>query len=252
MEEEFIPKALWKEMRDIGRKKNGQVLQVMGEKEEIFLSPPSAANKSHQRTPPTPTPSEDRFFTDWSSVRTGSPIIRMPPQSISMGERRPEINQIAPQTSHPISEQTYMGVIEDALQEDLSTTTPPTQQQPLDRLNVTDERRMNDIGTNTSDVIVELTRDRARTSNVEANAQTSIPIVDMLLPSGQGDHVMIPHVNLSISGYEPDSLRTSGMRSPSMQAQEVSAIPQVDGPGSLPMRDHIERWMNGIPRLVEQ
>ena len=40
MEGEFIPKALWKEMRDIGRKKNGQVLQVMGEKEEIFLSPP--------------------------------------------------------------------------------------------------------------------------------------------------------------------------------------------------------------------
>ena len=63
---------------------------------------------------------------------------------------------------------------------------------------------------------------------------------------------MIPHVNLSISGYEPDSLRTSGMRSPSMQAQEISAIPQVDGPGSPPMRDHIERWMNGIPRLVEQ
>ena len=41
------------------------------------------------------------------------------------------------------------------------------------------------------------------------------------------------------------------MRSPSMQAQEVSAIPQVDRPGSLPMRDPIERWMNGIPRLVE-
>ena len=37
-----------------------------------------------------------------------------------------------------------------------------------------------------------------------------------------------------------------------MQAQEVSVIPQVDRPGSLPMRDPIERWMNGIPRLVEQ
>ena len=48
---------------------------------------------------------------------------------------------------------------------------------------------------------------------------------------------MIPHVNLSISGYEPDSLRTSGMRSPSVQAQEVSTIPQLYGPRSLPMRD---------------
>ena len=111
---------------------------------------------------------------------------------------------------------------------------------------------MNDIRTNTSNVVVELTRNRTRTSNVEANAQTSIPIVNMLLPSGQGDHVMIPHVNLSISGYEPDYLRLSGMRSPSIQAQEVSAILQVNGPGSLPMRDHIERWMNGIPRLVKQ
>ena len=86
---------------------------------------------------------------------------------------------------------------------------------------------------------------------MEANAQTSIPIVDVLLPSGQGDHVMITHVNFSISGYEPDSLRSSSMRSPSMWAQEASAIPQVDGPGSLPMRDPSERWMNGIPSLVE-
>ena len=40
MVEDSIPKALWKEMRDIGRKRNGQVLQVMGERGEIFPSPP--------------------------------------------------------------------------------------------------------------------------------------------------------------------------------------------------------------------
>ena len=84
-----------------------------------------------------------------------------------------------------------------------------------------DERRVNDIGTNTSDVVVESVRDRIRTSNMETNAQASIPIVDVMLPSGHGDHVRIPHVNLSISGYEPDSLRTSSMRSPHMRAQEV-------------------------------
>ena len=39
MEEDSIPKVLWKEMRDIGRKRNGQVLQVMGGG-EIFPSPP--------------------------------------------------------------------------------------------------------------------------------------------------------------------------------------------------------------------
>ena len=113
------------------------------------------------------------------------------------------------------------------------------------------ERRVNDIGTNTSDVVVESTRDRTRTSNIDANAQTSIPIVDMLLPSGHGDHITICMSNLSISGYKADSLRNSSMTSPSMQAREVSAIPQVDGPGSLPMRDPIERQMNGIPRIVE-
>ena len=36
-----------------------------------------------------------------------------------------------------------------------------------------------------------------------------------------------------------------------MQAQEVSTIPQVDGSGSLPMRDPI-RWMHEVSRPVEQ
>ena len=53
---------------------------------------------------------------DWSSIRTGSPLVRMLPQSISVGEREQEINQTPPQTSHPFSEQTHIGVTEDALQ----------------------------------------------------------------------------------------------------------------------------------------
>ena len=77
---------------------------------------------------------------DWSSIRTGSPLVRMPPQSILGRERVQEINQTAPQTSHPISGPTHMGVTEDALQEDLPTTVPPAQQQSLDRFRVMDER----------------------------------------------------------------------------------------------------------------
>ena len=114
-----------------------------------------------------------------------------------------------------------------------------------------DERRMNDIGTNTLDVAVEPNRDRLRTSTVEANAQTSIPIVDIMLPSGRGDQLMIPQVNLSISGYEPDLLRTSHMRSPSMRAQEISIMPQLDGLGSLLMRDPVGRRMHEVSRSVE-
>ena len=106
------------------------------------------------------------------------------------------------------------------------------------------------MGTNSSDVVREPTRSGLRMSSMEANAQTSMPVVDVLLPSGLGDHVTIPHVNLSISGYEPDSLRTSGMRSPSMRAQEVSAIPQLDGPRCFPMRDHTRGRVGGFSSQV--
>ena len=90
---------------------------------------------------------------------------------------------------------------------------------------------MTDIGTNTSYVIMEPTVGVMRTSHMEANTQTSILTVGVLIPPGLGDNTMIPHVSLSILGYEPDSLRTSGMRSPPVRAWEVSMIPQLDGPG---------------------
>ena len=73
---------------------------------------------------------------------------------------------------------------------------------------------------------------------METDAQTSIPIVDVFLPSNHGDPRNIPHVNLSISGYEPDLMRASRLGSSSMRTQEVSVIPQLDGPGSTHMRDH--------------
>ena len=99
------------------------------------------------------------------------------------------------------------------------------------------ERRMNNIGTNTLDVEVEPDKDRLRTSTVEGNAHTSILIVDVLLPSGHGDHVKIPHVNLSIRGYEPDSLRTLvGTRSPSMRTHEI----QEEIAMMMIIEDHIE------------
>ena len=91
------------------------------------------------------------------------------------------------------------------------------------------------------DVEVRPHRGGVRTLTMDANAQTSIPIVDVMLPSGMGDHLAIPQVNLSISGYEPDSLRKSHGRSPSRQAQEISIMPQLDGLASLQMRDPIGR-----------
>ena len=116
---------------------------------------------------------------------------------------------------------------------------------------MTNERGMIDIGTNTLDIEVRPHRDRLRTSTLEANAQTAIPIVYIMLLSSGGDHLAIPHVNLSISGYEPDSLRNSHKRSPSMRAEKISIMPQLDGPASLPMKDPIGRRLQEVPRLAE-
>ena len=111
---------------------------------------------------------------------------------------------------------------------------------------------MIDIGTNTSDVEVRPHRDRLRTSTMDANAQASIPIADVILPSGGRDLLAIPQVNLSISGYEPDSLRNFHIKSPSMTGQEILIKPQLDGLESLPVRDPIGRRIQEDPRLAEQ
>ena len=138
-----------------------------------------------------------------------------------------------------------MGGLSGPIQENLPSI-PNVCQQPLEILNVPGERRMGDMGTNTSDVMIEATGSSQRPSCMETNAQPSIPIVDVLLPSGLGDHVPIPHVNLSKLGYESDSLRTSGLRPPSMRTQEGPTIPQLDGPGPLPMTDHTRGRVGGL------
>ena len=55
-----------------------------------------------------------------------------------------------------------------------------------------------------------------------------------MIPSGGGDLVAIPQINLSILGYGPDSLRDSHVGTPATRAQEISVLPQLDGPVSIP------------------
>ena len=71
-----------------------------------------------------------------------------------------------------------------------------------------------------------------------------------MLPSGGGDQLAIPQINLSILGYEPNSLRDSHIRSPATRAQEISIIPQLDGPVSLPTRDPIGRRVQEDSRFA--
>ena len=108
------------------------------------------------------------------------------------------------------------------------------------------------MGTNTSDIEVRPHRDGARASTLDANTQTSLPIVDVMLPSGGGDQLAIPQINLSISGYEPDSLRDSHIRSPATRAQEILIMPQLDGPVSLLTRDPFGRRVRKILDLRDK
>ena len=73
-----------------------------------------------------PAPLEDRFFMDWSSLGSGSPHVRMPPQSVLVREIGPDINQPVNQTTQPGSEPTQIGVTENALQEDTIVSPPRT------------------------------------------------------------------------------------------------------------------------------
>ena len=79
-----------------------------------------------QRTPPTPPPTEERLFTDWSSLESD--------------------NQTTQPGSEPV--QIAMG---NAPQEDINVSSPRTCQQP-DELGV----RMINMGTNTSDIDIEM------------------------------------------------------------------------------------------------
>ena len=64
----------------------------------------------------------------------GSPLVRIPLQSVPVREMGPDINQPANQTTQPGLEPTQIGVTENALQEDTIVSTPRTQQQLLDGL----------------------------------------------------------------------------------------------------------------------
>ena len=93
------------------------------------------------------------------------------------------------------------------------------------------------MGTNMLDVEVRHQRDGIRVMTLDDNAQASCPLVDVILPTGMNEQVPTPHINLSISGYDPESLRGSHIRTQDTGIQESSSMPQLDGPVSIPSRD---------------
>ena len=92
------------------------------------------------------------------------------------------------------------------------------------------------MGTNTSDIEVRPHRDGARIVTLDTNALAPLLLIDVMITSGGGDPVAIPQINLSILGYGPNSLRDSHVGTPAMRAQEISILPQLDWPISIPAR----------------
>ena len=109
------------------------------------------------------------------------------------------INQPDNQTTQPGSEPTEIGAMGNAPSDNVSS--PRTCQQP-DEVGV----RMMDMGTNTSDVEARPHIDGTRVVTSDANIQTPLPIVDVMIPTSGEDPIALPQINLSISGYRPNSL----------------------------------------------
>ena len=71
-----------------------------------------------------PPPQRIDFCTDWSSL--GSPHVRMPLQSVLVGETGPDINQPVNQTTQPGSEPAQIGAMGNAPQDDIIVSSPRT------------------------------------------------------------------------------------------------------------------------------
>ena len=96
---------------------------------------------------------------------------------------------------------------------------------------------MIDMGTNTSYVEVIPQRDGTRVKTSDDSTQASFPLVNVILLTGVNEQMPMPHINLSILGHEPESLRGSHKRAQDTGIQGNSTIPQLDGPVSIPTRD---------------
>ena len=132
-----------------------------------------------------------------------------------------DINQPDNQTIQPGSEPAQIEAMGNALHDNV--TSPSTHQQ-LDQVGA----RLIDMGTNTSDIEVRPQRGGARViESDDDDFQVSCPHIDVILPSGMNEQMPMPHINLSISRYGPESSRGSHTRTHDTGMQEM--IPQLDG-----------------------
>ena len=108
-----------------------------------------------------------------------------------------------------------------------------------------------DMGTNTSDVEARPHRDGTRVVTLDANFQTPLLIVNIMIPTSGEDQIALPQINLSISRYGPNSLQDCQFGSLDVRAKEISVLPQVDGPVSIPMRGNVRGRILESTRIME-
>ena len=82
--------------------------------------------------------------------------------------------------------------------------------------------RMTDMGTNMSDVEARPHRDGTRVVTSDANIQPPLLIVDVMIPAGREDQIALTQINISISGYGPNSLRDSQLGSSDVESSKKS------------------------------
>ena len=114
--------------------------------------------------------------------------------------------------------------------------------QQLDEVGV----RQIEIETNKSDTEVRTHLDGIRNVNVDANTQTSCPLIDVTLPTGVSEQRSIQHTDQSI--HDSESLRGSYIRSPDARIHEK--IPQLECPVSV--RSRSGRRMSENARIEQE
>ena len=169
-------------------------------------------HETSQAPPPNvPPPTEDRLFTDWSSI--DSLMERASQQNISARSVEPNITQTVNQTEQPemdpVRNEAMGNIPSDVM------TIPSTHQQ-LSQVGT----RFIDRETNTSEVEVRAQREETRTD---------------ILCNHHRD-VQMPTSHSGISSHETDIIGGSPVRTCAMDI-----IPQLDGPNSAHIRRRPEQ-----------
>ena len=163
--------------------------------------------------PPAPSPTQDRLFTDWSSI--DSPRERTSQYNVSARDTEPNTNQTDNQTEQPGSEPARIEVRGNTLDDDVMTF-PSVCRQPSQG-----GTRLIDRETNMSKVEVRTQREETRTDNMSSS--------EVIISNNR--NTQIPTSHSGLSSHDTEIIGGSPIRT-----HTTNIIPQSDGPTSVHTR----------------